>query len=629
MKRTRITPLIVMLLLTAALAACGSKEPDTPSVVPTPTATLAPTPEPSPTPEAADDSLIRMDTDGLVQVHIIDGEAFVLFDFEKWEAKYHIKSEAENFYFDLTDIFGPHLEGKLFPVAGTSGKVKDAAVVQVAALDWIQYPNGRINHSVALLMEDGGVEWVLADPFAPVQGEVIQNRFYSIGRLPWVENIVSLLAEDDGSGMTFIATTQSGERLDLRLACRLTDAFNGLWYTTLITYAEDAPVVGYMRLQPDGSASLSVGYWDSDVLEGWTGTYAVDYNADDDVLSGVIQFDLAVDYRNFDGGDDPGLPQTAVCAYRFTSEMSGELVLSRIEGDALYPTFLIDNPDEHSFRMIYDRDEMLFSDDEGLTYLSIMDGVPTLEHNFWRWEEYYDIIAVAEEFGGVVNTNINYIAGLDGKVVDTVVGKVAAVDWNMFYNFTCPAVFMLQEDGAVKWFLADPISDEAVEYYYCWDVPWLTGIEALIYEYEGEGIGENTAYALDGEGNRYNLSIPINYASILDAEWTCELDAGTKGRLYLQQDGYAAFVIETDGQDARGLYTGSYTVTLAEGQPYRAGILSLTLAWEWDEGVSDGVGDSAIQGSFFFEKTPEGFTLYHADGDSLYGENMTFPFWWE
>jgi len=622
MKKFYMTAIVCVMLFSAA---CGKTGEETPTPSPTPSEEVSQQTETSVSTRAAEEQgIVRTDENGLVKVHIIDGEAFLSFDQERWDELYNMTAFAQKYYYDPAWTFGDGTEVKLFPIVLQSGKVKDAAVAQSQLLDYMQYPDFLIP-SVVLLMEDGGMEWLLANPFFPGQGEVMQEAFYSDGRLPWVENAVSLSVEPDTEApgdRTFIATDAAGTRIDLRQPCHLTNVFTVEWCATLITYEDDPSVVGWLRLSPDGSAAFRVGYWESDLLEEWVGRYEVDLRE-----PRRLTFDLDIAARYFEGGDDESLPQTMQGTYWFSASYWGVWEMQRNEGDAICPTFVLDDENRFYFQPVYDDDGIMAWDEEGLVMVTVVDGEPVVELDMEYWDELYGIHAIAKEFGGTLMNGRRTVAGLGGKVADVVIGKVEAVDMNMYYDFIRPAVFLLMEDGTVEWFFAEPISDGEIEYTSYGKLPWIEDIYYLEYAQDDEGTGEeHTVYAYSGNGERFDLRVPCTYWGILEASWLCVLDEDTTGRLFLREDGTCTFEMNTDGQEAQGRYEGTFAVALTDGQRLRPGMISFDLSYVWDADAPNGVGDSVIQGDYFLENMPEGFNLFHSEGDSLYGESETFSF---
>ena len=620
MKKKRLWIIIAAALCVCVFAACGNKGGEISSPSSAESAAIQTT---SSKPSETGDSFLRTDSEGLVQVRIENGEASLAFDFERWEALYQINSVIKEYYYnpDMTfHLDADEMQARFFPVSLLSGKVKDACVGQVAELDLMDYPT-FVTPAVVFLMEDGGLEWVLADPLMSGLSEVPRDTYHSNGRIPWVSNITALSAETEAEDSTIVATDTAGSRIDLRHLCLLTGTFNGTWSATLIPNVNDPSVVANLRLHPDGSAMLKIGYENSELLEDWFGTYEVFVAEGQKHPPGTIVFDLAIGNRYFEGSDSDRLPQTINGSYRFTSNKESTFDLYLNDGDPLCPTFTIDEPNHYGFRMISDSDEEAYSaywDEEKLIHLWLADGVPTVSLNTTLWEEHYGIYETANEFGGVVNDGEIAVNGLSGKVSEVVIGKVPAIDWNMFYDFNCHAVFLLMEDGTVEWFLADPISYGEAAYDSRGTVPWLNDIVSLSFENGGEGIGDMTVYATDSKNNRFDLRTLCNFSRLFDVPWICRLDSYSDGVMWFYENGKCEFeIIHNEYMGDHGHYTGNYSVSADETHP---DIVTFELMWKWDEGV-DGVGDAEnaiIEGRYFLEMAPEGFTLYRSDGNYLY-----------
>ena len=207
MRRLGIT---FLLLCIACLSGCGSswglsEAPEEP--------VAAPEEE-----EEPDSILVRQDEEGLVSVRIEDGKAEVLFDLDRWETLYNISDRIDTSFYD-PDLLreGP------FRIEGLSGRVRDACIGKVKMLDHKHYENFTVP-SVVLLMEDGTLEYFLADPYIGDYEWV----FYSQGRLPWLKDIVSLAYGQDGDGfgdMTIFAWDSQGMLFDIR---RVVGADSGL-----------------------------------------------------------------------------------------------------------------------------------------------------------------------------------------------------------------------------------------------------------------------------------------------------------------------------------------------------------------------------------------------------------------
>ena len=104
---------------------------------------------------------------------------------------------------------------------------------------------------------------------------MLNDTYYSNGRVPWVSDITALSVEKETEGDAVATTDAAGRRIDLRQLSLLTNIFSCTWYTTLIVNKADASVMAYLRLHPDGEAALQIGYENGGPLEDWLGTYEV------------------------------------------------------------------------------------------------------------------------------------------------------------------------------------------------------------------------------------------------------------------------------------------------------------------------------------------------------------------
>ena len=239
-------------------------------------------PSPSDTAEPSgasdgDDSLIRTDNEGLVTVTVKDGKAGLSFDLDKW---IELHDEILTISPDVSDI--SQLGKGPFEIAGLSGKVKDACVGKVGVLDNHDYKN-FVFPAVMLLMEDGSLEYTLADPLS---GDLIS----SAGKLPWLKNIVSLSYEQKGEGlgdMTIYADDADGLRYDTGLLGGFMNVFDYDWVAEL---GNDACCT--LSFSENGEVTLGAGWIGSEITDSYPGTYTIYLaeNAADGQRPGVISF---------------------------------------------------------------------------------------------------------------------------------------------------------------------------------------------------------------------------------------------------------------------------------------------------------------------------------------------------
>jgi hypothetical protein len=163
------------------------------------------TPQPS-SPEStihigSQQELTRSDEDQLVTIMIAGGQAQISINLGRWERLHDIYAHLPNDNYDITLIRrGP------FSINSQSSAVIEACIGKVEALDSLNY--GFITPAVVLLMNDGTVEFFLADPFPTAFGWSFTSQ-----RLPHLKDIVSLSYE---SGETIYARDRSGQTFDIR-----------------------------------------------------------------------------------------------------------------------------------------------------------------------------------------------------------------------------------------------------------------------------------------------------------------------------------------------------------------------------------------------------------------------------
>jgi len=344
MKRSLKLLLIFVMVLAIGLSACGSKESGSLGDL---TQHPAPSEDTGSDPgDEADSGAYRVqDEFGLVFVYIDDGAAEVVLDSDLWKEMFNIvenlgpdSAYAADFIYD-----GP------FPVEVTSGRVKDAIVGYVEGLD-LYGPDYLATPTVALLMEDGTVEYFLANPFIG-DGEGI---FHSNGKLPWFSDIVSLSYAEgtDGYGaMTIYAENSVGLKFNIQYVTGLTDIFKYSW-DCRIQDGQGNEHYGIIFFTEDYEVEFSSGIKFEDdeyteITEMYTGTYNVFLNPYGDIEFTEMDFDLNLDWwiaELGDGADEADLAyweerQNLVGTYgfRYIAD-SGVLYFWLNHGDALMET---------------------------------------------------------------------------------------------------------------------------------------------------------------------------------------------------------------------------------------------------------------------------------------------------
>ena len=279
-------------------------------------------------------------------------------------------------------------------------------------------------------------------------------------------------------------------------------------------------------------------------------------------------------------------------------------------------------------------------DAEGLVEVRIEDGKAELTFDLEKWDKLYDIYniynAMETENAGFLREGPYEIKSITDKMIkDVCVGMVEALS-DHIYGFDNLTALFLMEDGTVEYCPVYPYPWQSLDdwSFYGWGkLPWLTEIVSLLYEPDGEGIGEMTVYAADRDGLCYDVRTLCRLTSVFDCDWIYEIGPAYGDddinciRLTLLEDGQVSM---TKGLFFNGdcwkFYEGKYTVTLTGGKP----VIAFELWDEWED--PDFSTPPELSGGYFFTSGYDEFTLYLADGDPLqYAEDnspvMTYPFW--
>ena len=292
--------------------------------------------------------LIREDAEGLISVRIEDGRAELVYDLDRWDSLHDI---YENSYYPIEEI----IEGPFLIVTSNGGRIKDACIGKIDDL-FMGYLSLRdfITPTVALLMEDGSVEFTRADPFMGVYmfGD---TSLYSHGKLPWLEDIVSLSYENEKEGiggMTIFAEDKYGLLYNVQRLYTMVGIFEDEWLFR--QDREGFPEWRYCILKLVEGYSVPRAYFETGLTDGWgIGNYGK--------YEGYYEISLA---ENAPGdGRRPGL-------ITFDLTMTG----GDTEHDWIFGTYFIQLRDGITM-------ELWHSDGDHLAY---MDGEPLTDFYFFR-----------------------------------------------------------------------------------------------------------------------------------------------------------------------------------------------------------------------------------------------------
>ena len=314
---------------------------------------------------------VRRDAENLISVRINDGRAELFFDLEKWDSLHGI---YDNDYYPAEEIN----EGPFDIVTINKGLITDVCIGKIDDL-FEGYLGMRdfITPTIALLMEDGSVEFLRTDPFEGINGKAL----YSRGRLPWLGGVVSFSYENDKEGtggMTIFARDKDGLMYDIKRLYTMTGIFDEEWIFN--REREDFPEWRYCTLQLFESGNTV--FFETGLTDGWgIGDYGK--------YEGSYEISLAENAAN---GKRPGLIEFSL------SKMSGDTETEQLNG-----TYFIQSRDGNTI-------EIWHSDGD---HLANVGGMPITEFFFVR----SDPGNVFKQFTYDAEDD-SYISGVDIVITD-------------------------------------------------------------------------------------------------------------------------------------------------------------------------------------------------------------------
>lgn len=248
-------------------------------------------PEKLPYEQTIDDEL------GLVTLRLDHGEARLDVPLKMWDELYQVTKREFPFSYQL----GNEVTGGEDLVISTFGKwVMDGKIAQVKALSPPAYEE-VILPTVALIMENGRVEFVLASPFIAKE----QTEVYSEGRLPWLRGVTEIVEEKNRAGETsLVAIDYQNNRWDLAQVQQLSPILRTKWMTNLEydgQYAE-------LYLRPHGSFSYAMFDVSGEVLNEYESTYTIQVDGQSDPEI-TLEFGPPI-------GEDPEFSDETIAVYK-------------------------------------------------------------------------------------------------------------------------------------------------------------------------------------------------------------------------------------------------------------------------------------------------------------------------
>jgi hypothetical protein len=183
-----------------------------------------------------------------------------------------------------------------------------------------------------------------------------------------------------------------------------------------------------------------------------------------------------------------------------------------------------------------------------------------------KWDAEYGIYGYLEKselYGGPYP-----IVTRQGEIVDACVGFVKGCGPSVYDSSENPVALFLMADGTVEYMEIYPYAfymEYAQRTRHA--LYWLTDIVSLSFENEGDGRFDNTVYAVDKNGVRYDTNIPLAFHLIGMGEWYAELSPEYSGILSFLDESRCTFEIhEMSGwPDVSAGYEGNYEIVINEG----------------------------------------------------------------
>lgn len=252
----------------------------------------------------------------------------------------------------------------------------------------------------------------------------------------------------------------------------------------------------------------------------------------------------------------------------------------------------------------------VYGDQEGLVEVHVEGKKVDLYFLLDKWEEVFKLSQIPD--GGDFITYFNHedwrgklglvdekslgdkyygpfsIINLPGHVKDVVIGQVEDFDYYSDMENIVPTIFLLMDDGRVYHIPSYIfLPQENLTYFDIGDpLPWLSSIESLSYENDGEGFGAMTVYGVDSEGNKLDTRIAFSFKDLYNGmSWVSNEKAQEPNAeftypeyclvLDFLEDGHVTLTKGWTGEKPT-IYEGTYKISMGKGDT-RPGIIFFDL----------------------------------------------------
>ena len=256
---------------------------------------------------------IRRDAEGLVEVRLDKGKAYVSFDIEQWEKLHDIYKVAVSKELGI-------LEDEYEIMTYKDSDIIDAFISKMpdkldkSKLHTYEEP------IIFLLFADGSVNWLPIEPYASYA--IARETIDTYGVLPWLKSIKSIEEKrNDHDLESLVAIDDQGKEYDLHTYVQHAFFCDSYW-----TWSEDMIGSDYFiefKLFDNGAVFLDRGWVEGEVQH-FSGFYVIDPEAQ------TLEFSLFKD-----GGNAPDVEEEIIVIYAYDFLEGGYLDLQHVFGNRL------------------------------------------------------------------------------------------------------------------------------------------------------------------------------------------------------------------------------------------------------------------------------------------------------
>ena len=282
---------------------------------------------------------------------------------------------------------------------------------------------------------------------------------------------------------------------------------------------------------------------------------------------------------------------------------------------------------------ISDDGSLIREDPDEMVRIKIKDGKAELTFDLDRWNARFSIYSYIEK--DALSEGPYPIATKQGSIIDACIGCVkgnAPDEWLASSQLT--ALFLMA-DGTVEYMFISPsgfLYYEGIAQTYS-ALHWLRDIVSLSLENEGTELFDNTIYAIDKHGVRYDTNIPIALRTIGLGLWRADISTEYNAELLFRDESRCIlmFSLSDESLDTHIGYEGNYEIVMDNSDGSISGMMRFTnLHKSWtmgDAGIFDNLPQE-INGAYTMtidNRETNTFDLKLADGDRLFNLSRVRP----